>query len=141
VSGDPDLCKAILGTKKETIVSLGMWSGTELPFGVSEQVRYLYCVSKYPAHWADMSGFPTDFASSGLHGYSDHTLGLDFCLLAIARGASILEKHFSLNKAGGKPTERAHVCSMTEPELALLRDVGGSMYRARQALVRYQTRR
>lgn len=131
---DRALCEAILAEGKETIVSLGYWSGPALPFPGCSHVRYLHCRSVYPALWEDMVNFPADFQALGFDGYSDHTLGIDFCLLAIARGADILEKHFSLDKTGGRDTERAHVCSMTPQELRTLRDVGGSLWRARKAL-------
>ena len=127
---DPGLCEAIVAEGKETLISLGMWEHDELPFAGNPLVRHLYCKSKYPAMWDDMGDFPADFPGAGLAGYSDHTLGLDFCYLAISRGARILEKHFTLDKTRNRTTERAHICSMTPEELRELRRVGGSLYRA-----------
>ncbi len=134
VRDDPRLCDAVLSDGKETIVSLGHWSGADLPFRDCGHVKYLHCKSLYPAMWEDMQDFPDDFAARGLDGYSDHTLGIDFCLLAIARGANVLEKHFTLDKTRGRDTERAHVCSMTPVELHTLRRIGGSLWRARASL-------
>lgn len=130
------LCETILSLKKETIISLGRWSETEKPFGESDRIHYLYCKSKYPALLADMNDFPTDFPTLGLAGYSDHTLGIDMCLLSIARGARIIEKHMTMNKMQRMETEKAHICSMTPEELAELRRYGGSMYRTNYAVKR-----
>ena len=134
VADDPALCRTILELGKETLISLGMWHGTEMPFGQEPTIRYLYCKSNYPTLLGDLHDFPDDFGEAGLAGYSDHTLGIDVCLLAIARGATIVEKHFTLDKTRTTPTERAHVCSMLPPELAELSHVGSRLYRTRRAL-------
>jgi sialic acid synthase SpsE len=81
-----------------------------------------------------MADFPADFEAEGLAGYSDHTLGLSVCLLAIARGAQIIEKHFTLDKTRGHATEKAHICSMTPEELNTLHTTGGELARVRQAI-------
>ena len=138
VKEDPALCAEIVASGKETLVSLGAWDSPDLPFADAPNVRHLYCKSRYPALWEDMSDFPVEFSVRAMAGYSDHTLGLDFCLLAIARGAQIIEKHFSLDKTRTRPTERAHVCSMTPAELAELRRIGGALYRARTHLATLQ---
>ena len=134
VAMDAPLCEAILATGKPVIASLGMWAESGLPFPDSNDVSYLFCRSDYPALLENIPDFPVDFVHGGLAGYSDHTLGIDACLLAIARGARIIEKHFTLNKLAGKPTEKAHICSMTPSELAQLRTVGGGLHRAYRLL-------
>ena len=53
-------------------------------------------------------------------GYSDHTLGIETCLLAISRGATIIEKHFTLDKSD--TTIRDHVLSATPDEFSNLVD-------------------
>lgn len=135
VAEDSDLCRSILETGKETFVSLGQWTGEAMPFPASARIRYLYCKSKYPAFPQDMSDWPDSFSSRGMTGFSDHTLGIETRLLAIAHGASVVEKHFTLSKMGGRPTERAHICSMTPGELALLRGLGGQMFRTRATML------
>ncbi len=136
VRNDPELSRAILDIGKETIVSLGHWREEEKPFGESDRIHYLECTARYPALLEDVDDFPEDFEARGLAGYSDHTLGVGVPLLAIARGARIVEKHMTLDKTQTKPTEKAHVCSMTPPELAELRRVGDSLFRTRRALQR-----
>lgn len=134
VRDDRALCEAILAEGRETLVSLGFWTGPGLPFADAPNARWLYCKALYPTHWEDLGDFPRDFPAAGLAGYSDHTLGLDACLLAVARGAAVIEKHLTLDKTRTCETERAHVCSMTPPELAELRRVGGSLFRARSVI-------
>lgn len=136
VRNDRTLCDRILALGKPTIVSLGHWHESEKPFGESDRIHYLYCKAKYPALYEDMGDFPADFTGQGFAGYSDHTLGIELCLLAVARGARILEKHFTLDKMRTRETEKAHICSMTPAELAELRRVGGSLDRARRAVAR-----
>ena len=48
-------------------------------------------------------------------GFSDHTIGIHAALIALSRGASILEKHFTLDKKMHGPD---HSCSMTPDELS-----------------------
>ena len=47
-------------------------------------------------------------------GLSDHSLGIGSSLVALSRGATIIEKHFTLNKAAEGPD---HVCSIDPDEL------------------------
>lgn len=129
---NPALCRKMLDIGKETIISLGAWINSGKPFEEYSNARYLYCIAKYPTlieDVVDAGDFPKDFAGSGLAGYSDHTLGIGACLTAVARGATVIEKHFSLDKTNGKPTEKAHVCSMTPNELADLRRFGDQIYK------------
>lgn len=138
VTADANLCNAILGLGRETIVSLGSWAGKDKPFGTSDRVRYLYCKSKYPAMLEDMVDLPDDFPAEGLGGYSDHTIGIEVALLAIARGADIIEKHFTLDKTRGKSTEKGHIGSMLPDELDTLNRIGGMMHRARRNILAAQ---
>lgn len=110
---DIDLCQRILATGKETLVSLGMWQGDGVPYA-APNVRYLYCVAKYPCEYSDIR-LPLSFRDSMYEGFSDHTIGIEASLVAVARGASIIEKHFTLNKGLSGPD---HVCSVTPSELA-----------------------
>ena len=60
---------------------------------------------------------PIDFRGSRYDGFSDHTIGIEAALVAVGRGARIIEKHFTLNKGLPGPD---HVCSATPDELAEL---------------------
>jgi sialic acid synthase SpsE len=116
----PDLCQAAVDTGKRTLVSLGTydWQNQPPPFD-APNVEYLYCVAKYPATLEDIH-LP-DFRQSFFSGYSDHAPGTTASMVAIARGAEIVEKHFTLSHTLQKDTEKAHTCGMTFEELRAIR--------------------
>lgn len=67
----------------------------------NRKVILLHCVSNYPADPADtnlraMQTMATAFGTPV--GYSDHTLGIEVPLAAVALGACVIEKHFTLDK-------------------------------------------
>ena len=125
VKDNPDLVGKMINSGKETLVSLGMWDKDSLPFGKPENVRYLWCKACYPAHPWDLTDMPKNFTSSPYAGYSDHSIGLDVPLLAIARGAEIIEKHFTLDKSD--VTIRDHALSATPAEFSQLVQIGRAM--------------
>jgi N,N'-diacetyllegionaminate synthase len=133
VRDNPALVKKILAEGKETFISLGMWDGADFPFGKpTNQMKYIYCRSKYPTYPADLKTFPERFDPSGYYGYSDHLQGTEGCLLAISRGAQYIEKHFTLNKTS--TVIRDHVLSATPVELRALNDQGRPLSNLRKAL-------
>ena len=109
------LCQRILATGGETFISLGFWRGTGVPY-TAANARYLYCVPKYPTPYEEVR-MPSSFAASVYQGFSDHTIGIEASLVAVGRGARIIEKHFTLNKGLPGPD---HICSATPAELAEL---------------------
>ncbi len=122
---DIGLCKKIISTKKTTIISLGMYDYSNgKPFS-EENVRYLYCVSKYPTQLFDLK--MPDFKKSFFDGFSDHTIGIAACLHAVSKGAKIIEKHFSNSKNLNVTTQQAHTCSMDLQDLTLLRNLSDSI--------------
>lgn len=128
VKDNPALCRAIIQEGKETYLSLGMWDGAAWPFGdPTDRLHYVYCRSKYPTYPEDMSGLPATFAPDGWFGYSDHMHGIGGCLLAIARGAAYVEKHFTLDKTSS--VIRDHVLSATPDEFRQLTAIGRDMHR------------
>jgi N-acetylneuraminate synthase/N,N'-diacetyllegionaminate synthase len=113
---DHALVEAVARTGKPVIVSLGMWNEPEFPkLDVPGGVGYLYCISKYPTDLADLHFGAVDF--DRYLGFSDHTIGVDAAMIALARGARIIEKHFTLDKQMYGPD---HSGSMTPSELAVL---------------------
>ena len=110
---DKELCRKILKTGKEAFISLGFWKGRDVPYK-NKNARYLYCVPKYPCEYADIH-LPASFAKSHYQGFSDHSIGIEVSLVAVAKGAGIIEKHFTLNKGMVGPD---HICSMTPQELS-----------------------
>lgn len=68
---------------------------------VEQSLAVLHCVSSYPVppEQANLGAIPTLARELGCTvGYSDHTVGIQACLIAAALGARIIEKHFTLDK-------------------------------------------
>jgi N-acetylneuraminate synthase len=119
----------VAGKKRPLIMSTGMATLEEVGRAV-EAVRtaeckdlvLLHCVSAYPAYPAEVNlrAMATLAEAFGVPvGYSDHTLGIEVALAAVAMGACILEKHFTLNRSFPGPDHRA---SAEPAELAALVD-------------------
>ncbi len=80
-----------------------------------EKVQLLHCTTEYPAPVAEvnLNVIPTLATSFGLPcGYSDHTDGISVPIAAVALGARVIEKHFTLNKNLPGPDHKASL----EPE-------------------------
>ena len=127
--------------KKEIILSTGMADlgeiedaldvlmevGTEL-----EDITVLHCNTEYPTptHDVNLRAMLTIKAAfPGIQvGYSDHTLGIEIPIAAVAMGATVIEKHFTLDKNMEGPDHRASlepdelkamVCAIRNIEKAL----------------------
>lgn len=89
-----------------------------MPLGIlAEKVTLLHCSSEYPASLESvhLHSMKTIGNSFGLpYGYSDHTIGLEVSICAAALGASVIEKHFTLDKSANGPD---HAASITPTEL------------------------
>lgn len=130
----PELVERVLEQGRETYISLGWWAGEELPFGPpTEKLRYIFCRSHYPTYPAHLEGLPERFEPGGYYGYSDHMHGIEGCLLAIARGAQFVEKHFTLDKTI-RGVHRDHILSATPAELRQLVDLGRPLSRLARGL-------
>ena len=85
-----------------------------------EHVTLLHCVTEYPApaRAVNLRAMNTLAAAFGLPvGYSDHTLGIDVSLAAVALGASVIEKHFTIDRTLAGPD---HAASLEPDEFARL---------------------
>lgn len=119
----PELCREVIAEGKEIFISLGFWDQEGLPFGEpNDLVRYIYCISKYPAFPEHVKSMPQRFSSNSYYGYSDHCQGIAASLLAISRGAQFIERHFTLNKTS--QVIRDHTLSSTPDEFKQLVDHG-----------------
>ncbi|MFH1115227.1 MAG: N-acetylneuraminate synthase [Pseudomonadota bacterium] len=84
------------------------------------QMALLHCVSNYPAHPSDinLNAMATLRRAFKMPvGYSDHSLGIEIAIAAVALGACIVEKHFTLDKTLPGPD---HSMSLDPAELAAL---------------------
>jgi len=103
--------------EKPVILSTGMSEISELIEAVSvlnsagcENPILLHCVSNYPAKAseANLRAMQTMRAAFDLPvGFSDHTEGIDISLAAVALGACVIEKHFTLDRTLPGPDHRA----------------------------------
>lgn len=84
---------------------------------LSKKVTLLHCTSEYPAPLVDVNlcAMATLSAAFGLRtGFSDHTEGIAVPMAAVALGATVIEKHFTLDRALPGPDHKA---SLTPDEL------------------------
>lgn len=84
------------------------------------RICVLHCTSDYPAAIGEVNlrAMPAMGAEFGVSfGYSDHTLGIEVAIAAVALGASVIEKHFTLDRDLPGPDHRA---SLVPAELAAM---------------------
>ena len=124
---DLPLIKYAASTRKPMIISTGMANAEEIQEAIEaareggcKQLAILHCVSGYPAPAEDynLRTIPDMMERFGLvTGLSDHTLDNTTAIASVAMGASIIEKHFTLDRKGGSPDD----CFSLEPrEMAAL---------------------
>lgn len=94
---------------------------------LQEVLTVLHCTSNYPAACADVNLRAMQTISRELNlpvGYSDHTLGLAVSTAAVAMGASVIEKHFTLDRELSGPDHKASLSFKEFAELVCqIRDV------------------
>lgn len=120
-SGDVDhepLLRCCAATAKPVILSTGACdlagvqrSVTFLRTHGASAVALLHCVLAYPApeHAMNLRAIRTLEPLADAIGWSDHALGTDVAVAAVAAGARIVEKHFTLDKS--RTTFRDHALS------------------------------
>ena len=77
---------------------------------LKEKVSLLHCTSDYPADYNSVNLMAMDtigYAFGLPVGYSDHTQGIAIPVAAVARGARIIEKHFTLDRSMPGPDHKA----------------------------------
>jgi N-acetylneuraminate synthase/N,N'-diacetyllegionaminate synthase len=137
------LVRSAVRTGKPVILSTGnadldeidqavRWCRDEAGAAADQRIAVLHCVSAYPApiEQANVLGVPFLKQRYGLTtGYSNHVLGTEACLAAVALGAQILEVHVTDRREG--KAFRDHSLSFEPAELAALID---SVRKVRAAL-------
>lgn len=104
----PVIISTGMGTREEINAAINAYhAGNNYP-SEADNLALLHCVSSYPARPEECNlpalG-PLSELGGGHHvvGFSDHTLGVGTSNAAIAFGASIVEKHFILDRSSGGP--------------------------------------
>jgi len=118
------LLKAISKTQKKVIISTGMANFSEISKAIEllgeREISILHCVSDYPlnpenANLNNLKILMDKFPSNKI-GFSDHSLGYELSLVAVAMGAEIIEKHITLYRNDKSPAE--HHFSMEPDEFS-----------------------
>lgn len=112
---DLPLIKYAASTGKPMIISTGMADAEEIAEAIEaareggcKELAVLHCVSGYPAPAEDynLRTIPDMIERFGLvTGLSDHTLDNTTAIASVVLGASIIEKHFTLDRSGGGPDD------------------------------------
>lgn len=100
-TGKPVLLSGGLADVKQLGASQSLIQRTWRKEGTKQEMAILHCVSGYPVppgevNLSVITRLMKEFDC--VIGYSDHTIGIDAAILAVALGARIIEKHFTLDK-------------------------------------------
>jgi N,N'-diacetyllegionaminate synthase len=128
---NPLLLRAVGSCGKPTILSTGMCGLADIEYALAvlaqpherapkyssaassslmARVTLLHCTTEYPAPLEDVNlrAMSTMRAAFGLPvGYSDHTLGITIPIAAVALGATVIEKHFTLDRSLPGPDQQS----------------------------------
>lgn len=134
--------KKIAGLRKKIIMSTGMSYLSEVKAAIdvlrengAEDITVLHCNTEYPTPIEDVNLNAMLTMKKELNvniGYSDHTIGIEVPIAAVAMGATVIEKHFTLDKEMEGPDHKA---SLNPEELKLMVK---SIRRVEKALGKYE---
>ncbi len=115
--------------KREVILSTGMSNLDEIGAALDvleaagtprSKVTVLHCTTAYPVPMPDVNLLAMKQIQEKFEvkvGYSDHTLGIEIPLAAVALGAQVIEKHFTISRTMSGPDHKA---SLEPHELAIM---------------------
>lgn len=129
---------ALAKTGKPVVMSTGMCEMNEIADAIkvlkdngTKDIKLLHCNTEYPTPFEDvnLTAMKTMREAFGVEvGYSDHTKGIEVPIAAVALGATIIEKHFTLDRNMEGPDHKASlephelkqmVCSIRNIEKAI----------------------
>lgn len=153
---DLPLIKYVAGTGKPMIISTGMANAEEIKEAIDaareggcKDLAVLHCVSGYPALAEDynLRTIPDMIERFGVvTGLSDHTLDNTTAIASVVMGASIIEKHFTLDRSGGgpddsfslEPTELVALCRDSKTAWAALGKIDYGLKSSEQGNVKFR---
>jgi N-acetylneuraminate synthase len=153
---DLPLIKYVASTGKPMIISTGMADGDEIQEAIDaarsagcNELAILHCVSGYPAPAADynLRTIPDMIERFAVvTGLSDHTTDNTTAIAGVALGATIIEKHFTLDRDGGgpddsfslEPHELAELCRDSKTAWAALGKVDYSRKSSEQGNIKFR---
>ncbi len=108
---------ALARTQKPVVMSTGMCEMIEIEEAIrvlkdngTKDIQLLHCNTEYPTPFEDVNlrAIETMKDTFGYEvGYSDHTKGIEIPIAAVAIGAAIIEKHFTLDRSMKGPDHKA----------------------------------
>lgn len=109
--------EAIARTKRKVVMSTGMCDMNEIQDAIevlekngTTDITLLHCNTQYPTPYEHVNLSAMNSIKDALHkevGYSDHTQGIEVPIAAVAMGATVIEKHFTLDKNMEGPDHKA----------------------------------
>ena len=109
--------EAIARTKRKVVMSTGMCDMNEIQDAIEvlekngiTEITLLHCNTQYPTPYEHVNLSAMNSIRDALHkevGYSDHTQGIEVPIAAVAMGATVIEKHFTLDKNMEGPDHKA----------------------------------
>lgn len=128
----------IAKTRKKVLLSTGMSEMAEIESSIkvlsengTDDITLLHCTTDYPTPYEDVNLYAMNSLREKFGcpvGYSDHTVGIEVDLAAVALGATVIEKHFTIDrnlpgpdhKASLEPSElKAMIDGIRKVEIAL----------------------
>jgi N,N'-diacetyllegionaminate synthase len=113
------LLSRIAQTKKKIVLSTGMSSIEDIDNALnvlykngvtSGDITILHCNTEYPTPFEDVNLLAMNHIKNTFLtrvGYSDHTLGIEVPIAAVALGATVIEKHFTLDRSMDGPDHKS----------------------------------
>ena len=108
---------ALAKTGKPVVMSTGMCEMSEISDAIkvlkdngTKDIKLLHCNTEYPTPFEDVNLTAMDTMRKAFNvevGYSDHTKGIEVPIAAVALGATIIEKHFTLDRNMEGPDHKA----------------------------------
>jgi sialic acid synthase SpsE len=121
------LIKAVAATGKPVILSTGMSNEEEIAAACKllekNELCIMHCISDYPTDYSNANLASIQFLKSKFGvpvGFSDHSLGTELSVAAVAMGARVIEKHITISRNTDKKAE--HHFALEPGELKALVD-------------------